>query len=437
VSKMNGMSRRSAVVVAVALCVGVVLTGLSSQAGAGGLGQEIESTTAQAERASLSGAGSDPLGAVPGSVTSSPSIFLPLVNATTVVQLSYRLGVGATYRPLSNYPELPSLRVGWYQDWYASWGPERPNGMEYVYTVRVHQELVCPLWSENAADREKCPYKQPHSYWMFPSMEKLPFYVRASPGSLWLIGNETDRRDWSIPGGALGQDEMLPETYAMAYHDIYQAIKAADPTAKVAIGGVIQATPVRLQYLTKIWDSYKSLYGTEMPVDVWNVHNFILQEQLWSYGAGIPPGIDAETGVVYASDSSHIDMTIFDNQIRAFRQWMKDRGQQNKPLIVSEYGVLYPDGTRGIDFGPAVVQDFMIKSFDYFLYTKDCDLGLASDDCRLVQRWAWFCLAGVGPEWGINNNVALFDANTRQITATGIKYREWSLLHLHELAAKY
>jgi hypothetical protein len=140
-----------------------------------------------------------------------------------------------------------------------------------VYTVRVHQELVCPLWSENAADREKCPYKQPHSYWMFPSMEKLPFYVRASPGSLWLIGNETDRRDWSIPGGALGQDEMLPETYAMAYHDIYQAIKAADPTAKVAIGGVIQATPVRLQYLTKIWDSYKSLYGTEMPVDVWNV----------------------------------------------------------------------------------------------------------------------------------------------------------------------
>jgi hypothetical protein len=167
------------------------------------------------------------------------------------------------------------------------------------------------------------------------------------------------------------------------------------------------------------------------------VHNFILQEQLWSYGAGIPPGIDAETGVVYASDSSHIDMTIFDNQIRAFRQWMKDRGQQNKPLIVSEYGVLYPDGTRGIDFGPAVVQDFMIKSFDYFLYTKDCNLGLASDDCRLVQRWAWFCLAGVGPEWGINNNVALFDANTRQITATGIKYREWSLLHLHELAAKY
>jgi hypothetical protein len=272
---------------------------------------------------------------------------------------------------------------------------------------------------------------------MFPSMDKLPFYVRASPGSLWLIGNETDRRDWAIPGGALGQDEMLPESYAMAYHDIYHAIKAADPTAKVAAGGIIQPTPLRLEYLTRIWDSYTRLYGTEMPVDVWNVHNFILQEQLWSYGAGIPPGIDAETGVVYASDLSHVDMTIFDNQIRAFRQWMKDRGQQNKPLIVPEYGVLYPDGTGGHDFGPAVVQDFMIKSFDYFLYTKDCDLGMVSDDCRLVQRWAWFNLAGVEPEWGINGYIGLFDHDTRQITATGIKYREWSLLHLQELSRKY
>ncbi|NTV37699.1 MAG: hypothetical protein HGA82_00640, partial [Anaerolineales bacterium] len=275
------------------------------------------------------------------------------------------------------------------------------------------------------------------SYWVQPSLAQLAYWPLAHRGSLWLIGNEIDRRDWAIPGGTLGQDEILPELYAVAYHDIYQTIKAADPTAKVASGGIIQPTPLRLEYLTRAWDNYKSLFGTEMPVDVWNVHNFILQEQLWSYGAGIPPGIDAQTGVVYASDLSHVDMILFDNQIRAFRQWMKDRGQQNKPLIVSEYGVLYPDDHLGIDFGPAVVQDFMIKSFDYFLYTKDCDLGLVSDDCRLVQRWAWFNLAGVEPEWGINDHVALFDHDTHQITTTGIKYRDWSLSHLQELAHKY
>jgi hypothetical protein len=438
VSNMKGMSRPPARLVAVALCIGVVLAGLASQAGANGLPQEIVVAAPHPERAGPAGAGSAPPGAKSESVTSPGLVYLPLVvTKYSHTGSSYRLGVGSTYGPPSTYPEFRLLKAGWYQDWQPRWVPDRPNYIEFVQTVRVHQELVCDLWSTDAWDREKCPYKEPHSYWMHPDMAELRNMARGHPGSLWLIGNEIDRRDWAITGGTLGQDEILPELYATAYHDIYQTIKTADPSAKVAIGGIIQPTPLRLEYLTRAWDSYLSKYKTQMPVDVWNVHNFILQEQLWSYGAGIPPGIDAQTGVVYASDLSHVDMTIFDDQIRAFRQWMKDRGQQNKPLIVSEYGVLYPDGLGGNDFGPAVVQDFMIKSFDYFLYTKDCDLGLISDDCRLVQRWAWFNLAGVEPEWGINNNVALFDPNTRQLTATGAKYRDYSLSHLEELARKY
>ncbi|NTV37698.1 MAG: hypothetical protein HGA82_00635 [Anaerolineales bacterium] len=312
-SNSNTVTGRTAFVAAVGLCIGVVLTGLTLQAGAGGLPQEIVSATTQSEQPSLTGAGPDPRWAVPGTVAGSPSIFLPLVVAsTTRVQLSYRLGVGATYRPLSNYPELPSLRIGWYQDWYATWGPERPNGTEYVYTVRVHQELVCPLWSENAADREKCPYKRPYSYWMYPSMANLPYFALASPGSLWLIGNETDRRDWEIPGGTLGQDEMLPETYAVAYHDIYHAIRAADPTAKVSPGGIIQPTPLRLQYLDMVLDSYRARYGLPMPVDVWNIHGFILNERSCTYfpedcwGADVPPGINAPEGMRYGIQDNDI-----------------------------------------------------------------------------------------------------------------------------------
>jgi hypothetical protein len=438
VSNLNRMPRRAVFLVAVALCIGVVLPGLTSQAEAGDVPQDIVSATPQPQQPNPAGAGSDPLSTAPGSLSSPPSIFLPLAQMSSTVQLSYRLGVGMTYGPLSNYPEFPSLRAGWYQNWQPQWNPERPNGMEFAQTVRVHQLLDgCELWSVNAADREKCPYKRPYGFWSHPSMDALPQHVRDHPGALWMIGNETDRRDWSVPGGAMGQDEMLPEAYAMAYHDIYYAIKAADPSAKVSPGGIIQPTPLRLDYLSRIWDSYRSLYKTDMPVDVWNIHNFIMQEEQWAYGAGIPPGIDAERGMVYDSDLSHVDMTIFDNQIRAFRQWMKDRGQQNKPLIVSEYGVTYPDGLHGVNFGPAVVQDFMIKSFDYYLYTKDCSIGMPSDGCRLVQRWSWFCLAGVEPAWGINNYVALFDPVSRQITSTGAKYREYSLSHLHELACRY
>ena len=93
-------------------------------------------------------------------------------------------------------------------------------------------------------------------------------------------------------------------------------------------------------------------------------------------------------------------MTIFDEQIRAFRAWMKDRGQQNKPLIVSEYGVLY----RHIAEADTAqeVQDFMINTFDYFLNTQDCSLGYAADQCRLVQRWNWYSFNDNGQSNGFN-----------------------------------
>jgi len=148
-----------------------------------------------------------------------------------------------------------------------------------------HQDLTCPLNSENAWNRDVCPYAEPHSYQVKPSLTDIGAVAQAQPGALWLVGNEIDRRDWYRGG----QDEMLPELYATAYHDIYTAIKAADPTAQVAIGGLIQATPLRLAWLDRMWESYTQQYGTDMPVDVWNVHNFVLREVFQNYGANIPP----------------------------------------------------------------------------------------------------------------------------------------------------
>ena len=59
----------------------------------------------------------------------------------------------------------------------------------------------------------------------------------------------------------------------------HAAIKAADPTARVAIGGVTQPTPLRLRCLETVLAAYREQSGAEMPVDVWNVHNFILWEE--------------------------------------------------------------------------------------------------------------------------------------------------------------
>lgn len=355
-----------------------------------------------------------------------PPIYLPLVT-NLPPQISYRLGFGATSGPISKYPEIDSLKAGWYVDWQVRTRPVRPNQMEFVQMVRVHQRLTCQIGSADAHDRTKCPYAIPLDYVITPSLDTIAAAAQANPGALWLIGNEMDRRDW--PGG--GQDETLPETYAIAYHDLYYFIKNVDPKARIALGGVIQATPLRLEYLTKVWNTYQQQYGTSMPVDVWNVHNFILKERAGDYGADIPPGSNALQGVVYSTDRTHIDMAIFDQQIRAFRGWMKERGQQNKPLIVSEYGVLYwHDGLED----PQLVQNFMIQTFDYFLNTKDCTIGYPADDCRLVQRWAWYSLDDKGTTSGFNQYGALFDPITGRITGTGERYRTYSVTNMAKLA---
>jgi hypothetical protein len=368
------------------------------------------------------------------------TIYLPFISQSVSQPaglLSMRLGYGVTRGPLTNYPEIVSLKAGWYVDWGVNVRPSLPNQMEYVQTVRVHQKLKCGM--PHNADHIACPYAQPLDYTYFPDQATLLAAVSANLGSLWLIGNEMDRIDWAYcvqwegtfckQIGYDGQDETLPETYAVAYHDLHDLIKQADPTAKIAIGGVIQATPLRLAYLTKIWDSYQTQYSTTMPVDVWNVHNFIIREKAHDYGTDIPPGIDASEGEYLNDLKTHIDMTIFGRQIYAFRQWMKERGQQNKSLIVSEYGVLYSNETMKFSANdPQIVQNFMVSTFDYFLNTKDCAVGLLVDDCRLVQRWNWYSLEDVSGTFNLYSR--LFDPKSFQITATGEKFRTYSLQNI-------
>lgn len=359
------------------------------------------------------------------SVTSS-SLYLPLV--TVFPQLATRMGVAELTKSIDSYPEFLTARTGWYLDWKATLNPPRPNGMEYAQMIRVHQNLECPIGT--SPNRLTCPYSVPHSYTYQPNAATIAKIIAANPASLWIIGNEMDRMDWY----GSHQDEMLPELYAVAYHELYNLVKTADPSARVAIGGVVQPTPLRLEYLTKVWDTYQALYGEVMPVDVWNTHAFILREKLNEWGASIPPGSLATVGehdYGPLPHPQHVDMIIFDKQIRAFRQWMKDHGQQDKPLIVTEFGVLYHNWMLGVpDEDSQMVIDFMKNTFDYFLHTTDCNLGYALDDCRLVQRWVWFSM---DYKVDFNKHHFLFDPDNLTITATGNAFRDFSLNNLPAL----
>jgi hypothetical protein len=236
-----------------------------------------------------------------------------------------------------------------------------------------------------------------------PNAEEIAEIAQANPGSFWLVGNEPD---------VIWQDNTEPETYAWLYHDAYTAIKGADPTAQVAIGGVSQPTPLRLRYLDAILEAYRQQFGTEMPVDVWNIHNFILQEKRGSWGVDIPPGLSDDEGMLYEVDDSG-NLDIFRQQIVDLRRWMAQRGYQDTPLIVSEYGILMPED---YGFPPERVAIFMTSTFDFFLTATDPALGYPEENYRLVQLWCWYSLDDSADHYPTGN---LFDPQTGNMTTVG------------------
>jgi hypothetical protein len=234
-----------------------------------------------------------------------------------------------------------------------------------------------------------------------PDADGIRAAASANPGSIWLVGNEPD---------VVWQDATTPERYARVYHELYYLLKLADPTCRVAIGGVSQPTPLRLTYLDRVLSAYQDRYGEPMPVDVWNVHNFILREEKDSWGVGIPPGFDATSGVLYEIDD-HDDVEVFRQQILDFRRWMAEHGRRDRPLVVSEYGIVMPPD---YGFDRERVRRFMFATFDYFLTAVDEEVGYPEDDNRLVQWWAWYSLADT-----TYPTANLFDPATRLPTPLG------------------
>ena len=99
-----------------------------------------------------------------------------------------------------------------------------------------------------------------------------------------------------------------------------------------------------------------------MPVDVWNTHVQLLRENWWdgevtytgrccdggAWGALAPVGLDpadpdVRAAALQLTSCDNTNGTLFAQQIRDLRQFLVDHGQGDKPLIISEYGVLMPD----------------------------------------------------------------------------------------------
>lgn len=308
-----------------------------------------------------------------------------------------RFGVNVT-NPLNQLQSshFAQLGIGWYLDYGAGLPNNHPNELDFVPVIRLSQN--------SAGD---------FSY--SPSGAALQSAIASNLGADWLIGNEPDRRGSS-------QDNMEPAPYAAAYHELYYLIKAADPTAHIFAGTIVQPTPIRLQYLDHVLASYIEQFGQPMPVDGWSIHAFILNEVSCAYdpgncwGAEIPPGIHAPYGeVLTIEDNDRMDLFI--ERIERFRYWMKDRGYADTPLYLTEYGILMPPD---LGFPADRVNAFMNETFDYLRSATNPALGYKPDGGRLVQKWSWFSTATTA------SNGWLFDPVTLELSPMGVNFAAYT-----------
>lgn len=257
--------------------------------------------------------------------------------------------------------------------------------------------------------------RQPRYWQMVPTGQdgpqvpwsRIEEVVAARPGSIWIVGNEPD---------VIWQDNVTAETYAAIYRDVYAFIKERDPAALIAIAGVAQPSPLRLAYLERVLAAYRELDGQVMPIDIWTIHAFILREQAGSWGVGIPPGMDEDRGLLY-DIADHDDLTIFRQSLITFREWMAEQGYGDKPLAVTEFGILHPPD---YGFPPEVVMDFMIGASDFMAIASGAN-GYPDDDGRLVQYWFWFSVYDHG-DFPTGN---LYDLERGSLNALGQAYRRY------------
>jgi hypothetical protein len=315
-----------------------------------------------------------------------------------------------------------ALRPGWYMDWDASLNPLHPDGAELARTIRLHIHdtgTICGVRAAPAWQRSQ----------VIPSITGTALIenLYANPGALWLIGNEPD----SIYNGA----PIMPELYAELYHEFYTFIKTHDPSAQVAIGAIVQPSPLRLEYLDKVLNRYQTLYGEKLPTALWNIHMYTLREVPCDYGGGTPPGT-TQNGWLY-DWWQWSDINLLKQHLPEMRQWMAARGERDKPLIITEFGVLVPDDGTYCGPGGCITQetsrDYLQQTFSYFLTTTNPNTGFPADSNRIVQAWAWYSLY----DYRYGGDLVYPDPPTYTLTLAGQAFAQLTSQHRTAYADLY
>jgi hypothetical protein len=313
-----------------------------------------------------------------------------LINETQIINnqpkisknaLSERIGYSISTQANSEY-WANLLGAGWYLDWSVNYA-KPDSDLSHWQMIRVQSDCI------------------------YPSLKDIQQATENTPGQIWIIGNEPD---------VIWQDNITAINYAHVYHDLYVLIKSSDPTALIAVGGVSQSTPLRLEYLDQVLKEYFNYYGKPLPTDWWTVHGYVLREERGSWGVDIPPGIHVNSGQLYEIND-HGNLDIFKSQIVAFRKWLAENGYQRTPLALTEFGILMP---TPYGFPTEVTENYLTETFTWLYRNTDPTIGYPEDGYRLVQKWAWFSLSDP-----VYSSADLGDLSSGQLTSIGKKFRDF------------
>lgn len=292
-----------------------------------------------------------------------------------------RFGFGAN-SSASDY-DWATLGAGWFHAWRMQI-PYTLPGLDFYPMVGAYGDL---MGNETLEQMQSAINARPENY---------------PDGTVWIISNELQYDTFCTKNGVPLNPcrAITPDEYAQKYKKYRDWVKQINPTYKTAIGFINAIEEVGRPYtLADFLDAYQARYGEPMPVDAFNLH---------AYGFGRSIDFDY----------------CFRPTIETYRQVMADYGYRDKPLVITEVGVL-----EGVYVGwipESYVLDFQIQAFDYLRTATSETTGMPSDGNRLVQRWAWFALTGWHPsddhKW---DKTALFDIDTKAITAVGQQYSDY------------
>lgn len=307
----------------------------------------------------------------------------PLESPTETPSRSrFGVAVNAQNNPLDYYADFGDLQATWYQNWSGiAWNRSYIDGVQFYPTIGAWNYLEGK--ETEAKIREYiswCPECYPD-------------------GTVWIIGNELqiDKFSWLREGVALDPARTItPEEYAVKYKKYYDIIKGINLTYKVAIGVTYDKPPYWSDFLRETRAAYETLYGEKMPIDVYTMHAYMSD----------PPLKEVQL--------------LVDNK----RTIMKEYGDQNKPLIMTETGAL-TDAAHNPGFTTEQISDYMNQVFEYLATYTSEEYGCPDDDYRMVQKWAWFALtSAAGSDADYWDKTDLFDTGgvTATITTVGETY---------------